>query len=219
MALVAALPRRVRGWLLTLREAGEERAWPPPAEVGCCPSCLCHCRVNATDASPVLAPPLPAACAGIVRYVASLTSEAAPLEQFDATVEEMRGALNTFMTGDPGSVKSLYSRREDITLANPFGPPRRGWTEVENALERAAANFRDGRVIGYDEVSKYVTPDLGYILQIEKAEAKIGDSEELSSISLRVTMIFRREGHDWKMVHRHADPITTARAAESLIQN
>ena len=155
----------------------------------------------------------------LVRYVASLTSEAAPLEQFDATVEETRGALDTFMTGDPGSVKSLYSRRDDITLANPFGPPRRGWTEVEDALERAAANFRDGRVIGYDEVSKYVTPDIGYILQIEKAEAKIGDSEELSPISLRVTMIFRREGHDWKMVHRHADPITTARPAESVIQN
>jgi ketosteroid isomerase-like protein len=35
---------------------------------------------------------------------------------------------------------------------------------------------------------------------------------------LRVTMIFRPEDGEWNIVHRHADPINTAQAAESLIQ-
>jgi ketosteroid isomerase-like protein len=36
--------------------------------------------------------------------------------------------------------------------------------------------------------------------------------------ALRVTMIFRPEEGEWKVVHRHADPITTPRPAESVIQ-
>ncbi len=156
----------------------------------------------------------------LVRYVAIVPpADAAPIDDFDAIVEEFRRALEAFVTGDPGPVKLLFSRRDDVTLANPFGPPRRGWTEVEDALERAAENFRDGRLLKYEAVSKYATPELGYIVLAERAEAKIGGGEELSPVSLRVTMIFRREGDRWKLAHRHADPITMARPAESVIEN
>jgi hypothetical protein len=31
-------------------------------------------------------------------------------------------------------------------------------------------------------------------------------------------MIFRPEDGEWRVVHRHADPITTAQRAESVIQ-
>ncbi|MDQ3996423.1 MAG: nuclear transport factor 2 family protein, partial [Gemmatimonadota bacterium] len=99
------------------------------------------------------------------------------------------------------------------------GPVRRGWTEVEDALEQAAANFRGGGSVRYEEVSRYGTPELAYVVRVELTESKVGGREELSPISLRVTMIFRREGHSWKIVHRHADPITAPRAAESITQN
>ncbi len=81
-------------------------------------------------------------------------------------------------------MKSLFSQRDDVTLANPFGPPRLGRTEVEKAADQAAVNFKDGSV-RCDEVSRWVTPELGYVVQLERAEAKVGGSEELSRISLR----------------------------------
>jgi ketosteroid isomerase-like protein len=52
----------------------------------------------------------------------------------------------------------------------------------------------------------------------ERAKAKVSGSEDLAPIALRVTMILRPEEGEWKIVHRHADPITTAQPAESLIQ-
>jgi hypothetical protein len=37
--------------------------------------------------------------------------------------------------------KSLWSRRDDITLANPFGLPVRSWEEVSARLDVAASNL------------------------------------------------------------------------------
>src|SRR5262249_48920686 len=57
-----------------------------------------------------------------------------------------------------------------------------------------------------------------YIVQLERSEVRLAGSEDMARISLRVTMIFRREGNTWKVVHRHADPITTARPITTAIE-
>ena len=63
-----------------------------------------------------------------------------------------------------------------------------------------------------------MTPELAYVVQIERAESKVGDGEEITPYVLRATNIFRPEDGEWKIVHRHADPITTPQPAESVIQ-
>ena len=55
-------------------------------------------------------------------------------------------------------------------------------------------------------------------VQLVREKAKVGGSEEITPIALRVTMIFRPEGGTWKVVHLHADPITTPQPAESVVQ-
>ena len=55
-------------------------------------------------------------------------------------------------------------------------------------------------------------------MQIERAKAKIGGQEEITPYAVRSTMIFRPEEGEWKVVHRHADPITIPQSAESVIQ-
>jgi ketosteroid isomerase-like protein len=136
---------------------------------------------------------------------------------FDGVIEAYRQALDAFLRGDTKPVLELFSQQDDVTLANPLGPPRRGRANVEKAIEEAAANFNGGSN-RCEEVSRYSTPDLGYIVQLERAEARLAGSEDKARISLRVTMIFRREGDTWKVAHRHADPITTARPITSAIE-
>jgi ketosteroid isomerase-like protein len=104
-------------------------------------------------------------------------------------------------------VTEFFSRRDDVTLANPLGPPRRGAAEVAKAIAEAAAQVSDGSVRGFEEVSRYSTPDLGYVVKIERSQARLVGSENINSLALRVTLIFRREGDTWRVAHRHADPI------------
>ena len=86
-------------------------------------------------------------------------------------------------------------------------------------MDRAAANYRDGDTLGFEQVSKYAAPDLAYLVEIEHYEAKVGGSEDVTPVSLRCATVFRREDDGWKIVHRHADPITTPRSAESVVRS
>jgi ketosteroid isomerase-like protein len=136
---------------------------------------------------------------------------------FDRFVETYRQALQEFVRGNHGPVAELTSERDDVTLANPLGPPHRGPTEVRRAGDAAAANFTGGSM-QFEEVSRYATADLGYVVELERTEVRLAGSEEMARISLRVTVIFRREGDAWKVVHRHADPMTAARPISAIVE-
>jgi ketosteroid isomerase-like protein len=85
-------------------------------------------------------------------------------------------------------------------------------------LDRAAEKYRDGEVVGFENVSTVVTADLAYIVEIESYRARVGGAEEIAPVAVRVTTVFRREDGAWRVVHRHADPITTSRPPDSVVQ-
>src|SRR6266566_3044831 len=137
---------------------------------------------------------------------------------FDEVVEQYQRALGDFAKGNPEPNKMVFSHREDVTLANPLGPPVRGWEQVAATMERAASQLKDGEKVGFEIVAKYVTAELAYIVWVERTKAKVGGRQDVAPYALRVTTIFRPEDGTWKVVHRHADPITTAQPIESVIQ-
>lgn len=139
------------------------------------------------------------------------------LEDFDSAVDAYRLALVDLLQGDPRPVTALFSQREDVTLANPLGPAHLGRADVEKAIEEAAAHFASGS-LSVEEVTRYATADLGYVVQTERSPVQLVGREEPVVITLRVTMIFRREGDTWKVAHRHADPITRARTIDTAIE-
>ena len=140
------------------------------------------------------------------------------VDDVDELIEQFHLASDEFLKGNPEPVNKLWSRRDDVTLANPFGPAVRGWDEVAKVTEHAASQVRDGELVSVEIVAKHVTAELAYVVEIERPKAKIGGSEDITPFALRVTMIFRPEDGGWKIVHRHADPITTPQPAESVIQ-
>jgi ketosteroid isomerase-like protein len=142
----------------------------------------------------------------------------AAVDDFDEVLQQYHLALDEIIKGSAEGYKRVYSHRDDVTLANPFGPPARGWDEVAKTLERAASHYRDGEASGFENVAKYTTAELAYTVEMERMQAKVEGRDDVTPIAVRVTTIFRSEEGEWKVVHRHADPITTTQPAESVIQ-
>jgi ketosteroid isomerase-like protein len=140
------------------------------------------------------------------------------VEDVDELIEQFHLAQGEFLKGNPEPVKKLFSHTEDVSHASPYGPPVRGWDKVAKAIDHSSSLRSDGELVGSEIVAKYVTTKLAYIVQIEQVKAKVGAREDITPFALRTTMIFRPEDGEWKVVHRHADPITTPQPAESVIQ-
>jgi len=137
----------------------------------------------------------------------------------DLPMEEYHRAGLEITRGNPDVYKALYSRRDDITLANPFGPPVRGWEEVSARLDLAAGNYRDGDDFQFENISTVIASDLAYTVEIERFRTRVGGSGELTPIAIRATTVFRREEGAWRVTHRHGDPVSTMRPAESVLQS
>jgi hypothetical protein len=61
-----------------------------------------------------------------------------------------------------------------------------------------------------------ITPELAYTVEIESYRARVGGAADIAPVAVRVTTVLRREDSAWKVMHRHADPITAPRPAESV---
>jgi len=141
------------------------------------------------------------------------------VDDVDELIEQYYRAQGKLFKGNPEPMKKLWSHRQDVSLANPWGPPVRGREQVARAREHTASQFRDGELTSIENVAKYVTAELAYVVEIERLEAKVGGREDITPIAVRVTLILRPEDGTWKVVHRHADPITTPQPAESVVQD
>jgi ketosteroid isomerase-like protein len=85
-------------------------------------------------------------------------------------------------------------------------------------MEYAASRYRDGEPVRYERISQYATADLAYMVEFERSRGKVDGADEIAPISLRVTTIFRHEDGEWRIVHRHADPVTSPRPPESVVE-
>jgi ketosteroid isomerase-like protein len=62
-------------------------------------------------------------------------------------------------------------------------------------------------------VATYATDDFVVLATIERVRAEVGGLP-MQDWSLRVTQAFRREGAEWRLVHRHADPLANGVSLE-----
>jgi ketosteroid isomerase-like protein len=121
-------------------------------------------------------------------------------------IERAKHATAVFIRGDMREYAALVRHADDFTLMPPSGgEPRRDVDHSDTALEAMARFFQGGE--GELEVFEtYASGDLAVLVAIERQHGLVGGLPD-QDWSLRVTLVFRREGSEWRLVHRHADPL------------
>jgi ketosteroid isomerase-like protein len=128
---------------------------------------------------------------------------------FEGAFATSHDALRAMGQGDSTLSTSQWSRRGDTTLANPFGPAIVGWGNIAEESARVAAGIVASTDFQFEEVMRVVTPDLGYVVGVERSMIRRLGAEDFVPLTLRVTSVFRREEGQWFLVHRHADRVVT----------
>ncbi len=135
----------------------------------------------------------------------------------EAAIAESHEALRKILNGDPSGYAALFAERDDITLGNPFGPFGKGRAAVLQALGNASTKYKNGSVVAVERVATYGGGKLVVLVEIEHDRAKLGASPDFAEFAARVTSVYELFGKRWLLVHRHADPITKPRPAESML--
>ena len=138
---------------------------------------------------------------------------------FNDFLEQFEQATRGFINGDPVRWKQLASRRDDVTLMGGWGICEKGWAGVGARYDWAAARFRDsGAPLTVDYLSSGVSGDLAYTVGIERSVVRLAGETVDAPMVLRVTHVFRRDAGEWKLVHRHADPLVNTTAPAAVLQ-
>lgn len=137
------------------------------------------------------------------------TDEKVTVEDVAELTRVMAEASSAFIRGDMRTYATLMRHADDYTLMAPSGgEPRRGFDESDETLEALARYFRGGEA-ELQVFETYVSGDLAVLVAIERQHGIIGNLPE-QDLSLRVTLVFRRDTSEWRLVHRHADPLVHA---------
>ena len=118
--------------------------------------------------------------------------------------EQYYAALSSLLNGDAGPLMQIWSHSPDVTAMNPYGGREVGWEQLRPVFERVAQLCVGSQARAWlkDPLIR-VSGDLAYEIGIESGEGIIMGKP--TTISHRVTNIYRREASGWKMVHRHTD--------------
>jgi ketosteroid isomerase-like protein len=106
--------------------------------------------------------------------------------------------------GDAEPRLALWSHKDPVTV---FGAKLSGtgWHEASGMFRDVASWFSDSTEYEFEVVAAGASADLAYTVGYEHNQVKVNG--EPRRYTLRATHVYRREDGQWRIVHRHADPV------------
>ena len=107
--------------------------------------------------------------------------------------------------GDAGPRRAVWSRDEPVSI---LGAMRNayGHQEVEETFVALERMFSDCTSFTFELQVYDVSGDMAYTAGLEHTSTSMNGVPR--NYTLRATQVYRREGGEWKVAHRHADTVT-----------
>ena len=130
------------------------------------------------------------------------------LRDFERFLERREEAARAFVSGEAAPLGRIVARVLPATFFGPRGGYEQGPNHVHSVYERDAARFISGDS-SFEILQMAASDSIAYWVGFQRATARLEVSAEPIPFDLRVTEVFRREGEEWKLVHRHADALAS----------
>ena len=126
-------------------------------------------------------------------------------EELAELVERTEEATSAYIRGDMDRYLAITQHARGYTLMNPLGGAAARYDDRAESV-KASADFFEGGEATLELADAHAWGDTVVLVMIERQHGKVGGLPD-QDWSLRVTQVYRREGSDWLLVHRHADPL------------
>ena len=130
-----------------------------------------------------------------------------------ALVQRSKEANAALLRGDVEEYRASVKLTDDFTLMSPFGGTVTRGSDITGERWAAMGRFFRNGTFAQELVESYSSADLVVLVTIERAHVEVGGLPA-QDWALRVTLVYRREEQDWRLVHRHADPLAVGISLE-----
>jgi len=107
--------------------------------------------------------------------------------------------------GDAAPRRGLWSRNEPVSVLGAWRNAH-GQDELDELFIALGRSFSTCTSYAFELQAYDVVGDMAYTAGLEHTSASV-DALPRTYI-LRATQVYRRESGEWRVAHRHADPIT-----------
>ncbi|MBT2595001.1 nuclear transport factor 2 family protein [Arthrobacter sp. ISL-72] len=107
--------------------------------------------------------------------------------------------------GDAAPRREIWSRNEPVSILGAWRNAD-GQHEVDETFTFLEKSFSDCTSYAFDLQTNDVAGSVAYTAGLEHISTSV-DGKPRTFI-LRATQVYRREGGEWRVAHRHADTVT-----------
>ena len=126
-------------------------------------------------------------------------------QDFEQFMKQREAASQAFVEGDAEPLEQVATHTSPASIFGPQGDYVVGADKVNAANERSAEHFAPGSKNRFDILHMAASSGVAYWAGIQRSTVQLKGEKDPVPMDLRVTEVFRCEGDEWKLIHRHAD--------------